>query len=174
MGKHSSDAPLLPDGEPDWLAYARSGDNPLAMAKLPSGYVVYGDTQFLPGYCVLLSDVDDADHLTDLPLPQQQQFLADMALVGQAIYNACSGYDPAFRRVNYEILGNLYEHLHAHITARYSWEPAEFRAGPVARYPLEQRKAEEYDTIKSERAEEFDALRDAITAEINRLCARSL
>jgi diadenosine tetraphosphate (Ap4A) HIT family hydrolase len=172
MGRHSSDPPLLSDGEPDWLAYARSGDNPLAMAKLPSGYVVYGDTQFLPGYCVLLSDVDDANHLTDLPLEQQRQFLSDMALVGQAIYNACSGYDPAFRRVNYEILGNLYEHLHAHITARYSWEPSEFRQGPVARYPLEQRKSVEVDTIKSDRAEEFDALREAITAEINRLCAR--
>lgn len=176
MGKHSSgvaaSAALLPNGEPDWLALARSGDNPLAMAKLPSGYVVFGDTQHLPGYCVLLSDVDGADHLTDLPLEQQQQFLADMALVGQAVYNACSGYDPAFRRVNYEILGNLYEHLHAHVTARYSWESKEYKFGPVARYPLEVRQAVEHDTIKSERAEEFDALREAITAEINRLCAR--
>jgi len=168
MGRHSS-APLLPGGEPDWLAEARSGDNPLVMAKLDSGYVVFGDTQFLPGYCVLLSDVDDANHLTDLPLEQQRQFLSDMAALGQAIYNACSGYDPAFRRVNYEILGNQYEHLHAHVTARYSWEPAEFRHGPVARYPLEQRQAVEYDTIKSERAEEFDQLREAIMAELKRL-----
>jgi diadenosine tetraphosphate (Ap4A) HIT family hydrolase len=139
------------------------------MAKLDSGFVVFGDTQFLPGYCVLLSEVDDANHLTDLPLGQQRQFLSDMALLGQAIYNACSGYDPAFRRVNYEILGNQYEHLHAHVTARYSWEPAEFRHGPVARYPLEQRQGVEYDTIKSERAEEFDQLREAIMAELNRL-----
>jgi diadenosine tetraphosphate (Ap4A) HIT family hydrolase len=168
MGRHSS-APLLPDGEPDWLAEARSGDNPLVMAKLDSGYVVFGDTQFLPGYCVLLSDVDEANHLTDLPLAQQRQFLNDMALLGQAIYNACSGYDPSFRRVNYEILGNLYEHLHAHVTARYSWEPAEYRQGPVARYPLQMRKAIEHDTIRSERAEEFDSLREAIGAELNRL-----
>lgn len=67
MGRHSS-ASLLPEGEPDWLALARSGENPLVMAKLGSGYLVFGDTQHLPGYCVLLSDVDDADHLTDLPL----------------------------------------------------------------------------------------------------------
>lgn len=171
MGRHSS-AALLPDGEPDWLAEARSGDNPLVMAKLASGYVVYGETQFLPGYCVLLSDVDEANHLTDLPLDQQRQFLSDMALLGQAIYNACSGYDPAFRRINYEILGNQYEHLHAHVTARYSWEPAEYRHGPVARYPLEERKSMEYDTIKSERAEEFDQLREAITAELNRLVSQ--
>lgn len=168
MGRHSS-ASLLPEGEPDWLALARSGENPLVMAKLDSGYVVFGDTQHLPGYCVLLSDVDDADHLTDLPLPGQQKFLADMALLGQAVYNACSGYDPAFRRVNYEILGNLYEHLHAHVHPRYSWEPQEFRHGPVARYPLDIRKAHEYDTIKSDRAEEYDALREAITAELHRL-----
>lgn len=168
MGRHSS-APLLPDGQPDWLAEARSGDNPLVMAKLESGFVVFGDTQFLPGYCVLLSDVDDANHLTDLPLDQQRGFLADMALVGQAIYNACSGYDPAFRRVNYEILGNLYEHLHAHITPRYSWESSEYRVGPVGRYPVEQRKSLENDTILSDRAEEFDALREAIAAELSRL-----
>ena len=45
----------------------------------------------------------------------------------------------------------------------------EYRQGPVGRYPLNMRKAIEHDTIRSERAEEFDALREAICAELNRL-----
>ncbi len=170
MGRHSSSSPLG-DGslEPDWLALARNDDNPLTMAKLDSGYVVFGATQFLPGYCVLLSDVDDASHLTDLPFHQRQLFLADMALVGEAVFNACSGYDPAFRRINYEILGNSYEHLHAHVTPRYSWEAAEFRSGPIWKYPDEVRNAISADPIKSDRAEEFDALRESIISELRRL-----
>jgi diadenosine tetraphosphate (Ap4A) HIT family hydrolase len=172
MGRHSSTpASSLPGGEPDWLALARSEDNPLTMAKLDSGYVVFGSTQFLPGYCVLLSDVDEANHLTDLPPAQRSRFLEDVALLGQAVFNACNGYDPAFRRINYEILGNSYEHLHAHITPRYSWEPFEYRSGPIWRYPDEIRNAPEADPIKSERAEEFDALREAIIAELTKLSA---
>lgn len=139
------------------------------MAKLGSGYVVYGSTQFLPGYCVLLSDVDEASHLTDLPAERRLAFLSDMALLGEAVFNACSGYDPAFRRVNYEILGNSYEHLHAHVTPRYSWEPAEFRTGPIWKYPQEVREAQSADPLKSDRAQEFDQLREAIIAELNRL-----
>lgn len=176
MGRHSSSPGAVSaqlGGEPDWLALARSDDNPLTMAKLDSGYVVFGSTQFLPGYCVLLSDIDDANHLTDLPASLRVRFLEDMALVGQAVFNACNGYDPAFRRVNYEILGNSYEHLHAHVTPRYSWEPPEYRSGPIWRYPDEVRNAVEADALKSERAEEFDALREAIIAELNRLCAHS-
>lgn len=171
MGRHHSSPSSLPAGEPDWLALARSEDNPLTMAKMDSGYVVFGSTQYLPGYCVLLSDVDEASHLTDLQRQMQHQFLADMALLGQAVFNACSGYDPAFRRVNYEILGNSYEHLHAHVTPRYTWEAEEFRSGPVWKYPHEVRHAQSVDPIKSERAEEFDALREAIIAELDKLVA---
>jgi len=170
MGRHST-LPPSSSGEPDWLALARNEDNPLTMAKLDSGYVVFGSTQFLPGYCVLLSDVDDASHLTDLPREQQHQFLADMALLGQAVFNSCSGYDPAFRRVNYEILGNSYEHLHAHVTPRYTWEPAEYRSGPIWKYPHEVRHAESADPITSERAEEYDALRETIITELGKLIA---
>jgi diadenosine tetraphosphate (Ap4A) HIT family hydrolase len=176
MGRHSptpdplsGDNILLPDWRADWLASARRGDNPLVMAKLRSGYAVFGDTQHLPGYSLLLSDVDDADHLNDLTPPQQSDFLADMALLGQAVFSACSGWDPAFRRLNYEILGNSLPRLHAHVHARYASEPAEFRLSPVARYSDAERYAPEHDAIDSPRAEEFDALREAITKELIRL-----
>src|SRR5215831_20185214 len=53
-------------------------DNAMVMATMRSGLAVIGDHQFLPGYCLLLSGDPDADHLTNLPMPERQQFLADM------------------------------------------------------------------------------------------------
>jgi hypothetical protein len=37
------------------------------LAHLPTGFAVIGDSQFLPGYCLLLSDDPAADRLADLP-----------------------------------------------------------------------------------------------------------
>jgi len=167
MGRHSSSPgadDLLVDWRADRLGTARRGENPLLLARMRSGYVVLGDTQHLPGYCVLLSDVDDADHLTDLTRAQRSEFLFDMALLGEAVFTVCNGIDPAFRRINYEVLGNTLHQLHAHVHPRYAWEPAEFRTGPVWRYPAEVREAEEHFAD-----ERFDGLREAIVAELHRV-----
>lgn len=178
MGRHSptpdpltGEYPLVSDWRANWLASARRDENPLVMAKLRSGYAIFGDTQHLPGYSVLLSDLDEVDHLTDLTPPQQADFLADMTLLGQAVFTACGGWDPAFRRINYEILGNSMPRLHAHVHARYAWEPAEHRRFPVARYADDVRFASVHDAIESPRAEEYDTLREAITTELRRLTA---
>ncbi|HEY1704997.1 MAG TPA: hypothetical protein VGG75_35310 [Trebonia sp.] len=45
--------------------------------------------------------------------------------------------DPAFRRVNLEILGNTDAFLHAHIWPRYEWEPADLAGKPIWLYPAE-------------------------------------
>jgi diadenosine tetraphosphate (Ap4A) HIT family hydrolase len=170
MGRHSTTP--ADEHSVDWrsdrVGSAQRGENPMLMAKVPSGYVVFGDSQILPGYCVLLSDVADADHLTDLSSEQRTQFLADMAMLGDAVFAVCGGRDPAFRRLNYEILGNSLHSLHAHVHARYAWEPQEFRSGPVWRYPLEDRNDERHDPLRSPDAEELDELRQAITAELER------
>jgi diadenosine tetraphosphate (Ap4A) HIT family hydrolase len=126
-----------------------------------SGYAVLGNTQHLPGYCVLLSRVDGADHLTDLPRPERFQFLTDMALLGEAVLIACRAADPGFLRVNYEILGNALHHLHGHVHARYEWEPPEYRVGPVWRYPSEVRGAPEYAL-----GPVHEKLREAIATEL--------
>lgn len=100
MGRHSSTPAdeLLVDWRSDRVESARRGENPMLMAKVPSGYVVFGDTQHLPGYCVLLSDVEDADHLTDLTGEQRQQFLSDMALLGDAVFAVCGQLSATSRR----------------------------------------------------------------------------
>jgi diadenosine tetraphosphate (Ap4A) HIT family hydrolase len=148
----------------DRIGSALRGDNPTVLARLDTGFAVIGDHQHLPGYCVLLSDDPDADTLTDLPRPRRLAFLTDMDLLGHAVATACRHLDPAFRRINYQILGNLDHYLHAHIHARYTWEPAEHAIAPPSHYPRETRTAAPHRL-----GPQHDRLRAAIIAEIHRL-----
>jgi diadenosine tetraphosphate (Ap4A) HIT family hydrolase len=131
----------MQDWRRDRIGAAEMGANPMVIARMESGFAVVGDTQFLPGYCVLLA-APQVDHLSDLDLPDRTAFLRDMSLLGEAIERACAGN--GLRRVNYEILGNTDTYLHAHIFPRYEWEPAERRRGPVFLYPRERWTATEH------------------------------
>jgi hypothetical protein len=57
------------DWRRDRIASAERGENPAVLLRMPSGFAVMGDTQFLPGYCLLLAAPKVA-HLTDLPCPR--------------------------------------------------------------------------------------------------------
>ncbi len=124
----------MDDWRNDRVGAAERGAYPLVLARMPSGFAVPGDTQFLPGYCVLLAS-PRVGHLSDLPLGKRRSFLLDMSLLGEAIEHACR--PDGLRRVNYEILGNTDAYLHAHVFPRYRWEPAERAGGPVWLYPGE-------------------------------------
>lgn len=84
----------------DRIGAALRGANPTVLRRLAEGFAVIGDVQFLPGYCVLLTDTPNAQRLTDLPRPRRLRFLADMELLGEAVERVCARHDPAFRRVN--------------------------------------------------------------------------
>lgn len=107
---------------------ARNGTNPMVLAEMKSGYAVIGDTQFLPGYCVLLPK-KEVFSLNDLSVSERSQFLTDMSLIGDVIIDVCHPI-----RVNYDILGNTDAFLHAHIFPRYAWEKEEQRKKPVWLY----------------------------------------
>ncbi|WP_245920929.1 HIT family protein [Melghirimyces profundicolus] len=114
---------------PGWFGYPRrksDGDG-----QNEKRFAVIGDTQFLPGYCVLLA-APRAAALNQLSYKERQDFLMDMSLIGEAIEKVCHP-----RRVNYSILGNKDPFLHAHIFPRYEWEPEELKPYPVWRYPDE-------------------------------------
>ncbi len=113
----------------DRIGAAQRGENPMVLARMRSGYAVIGDTQFLPGYCVLLA-APQVESLNDLTLEQRHDFLLDMSLLGDAIMATCQ---PA--RINYSILGNTDHFLHAHVHPRYDWEPEEYRGHPPFNYP---------------------------------------
>ena len=109
----------------DSVAAARAGTNPSVIARLPSGWAVIGDVQFLPGYCLLLGD-PVVPSLNDLSCQARAQFLEDMVRIGDAILKSTDSF-----RINYEILGNSEPELHAHILPRYASEPEERRLMPV-------------------------------------------
>ncbi|MFK0224340.1 HIT family protein [Streptomyces sp. NPDC090303] len=112
-------------------------ENPTVMRRMASGFAVIGDVQFLPGYSLLLVDDPSVRRLTDLPRAKRLSFLSDMERLGEAVERACGRLDPAFRRVNLEILGNTDPYLHAHVWPRFAWEPPELVGLPVWLYPRE-------------------------------------
>jgi diadenosine tetraphosphate (Ap4A) HIT family hydrolase len=139
------------------LAEKRRRRPPLAVMR--SGIAVIGDTQFLPGYSLLLRE-PRIGRLEDLPLSEREIFLKEMAMLGEAVQIACSP-----RRVNYSIYGNTDAFLHAHVFPRYDWEPAERVTRPVWTYPEENwsNPLLEYDE------QEHGALREQISAALKRL-----
>ena len=108
---------------------ARAGRNPALICRVPSGWVVLCDMQFLRGYCILLAD-PVVHSLNDLNRIQRAEYLCDMALVGDALIEATGAY-----RVNYAIAGNSDPYLHAHIVPRYMTEPESMRKGLPWSYP---------------------------------------
>jgi diadenosine tetraphosphate (Ap4A) HIT family hydrolase len=92
-----------------------------AITKLPSGWVIMGERQVLPGYCLLLPD-PVVPHLNALDADARAQFLFDMALVGDVLLVIT-----AAARINYAIYGNVDPALHAHIFPRDSAEPENTR-----------------------------------------------
>lgn len=107
---------------------SKNGTNPMLIKELKGGYAVFGDVQFLPGYCVLLPK-REVNSLNDLPLEEREQFLSDMSILGDAIIHSCNPI-----RVNYDILGNTDNYLHAHVFPRFKWEKEGRRRMPVWLY----------------------------------------
>ena len=142
----------------DRFASLASGENPTLILKMKSGYAVLGDYQMLPGYCVLLG-LPRAESLNELSPARRAQFLNDMALVGDAVNEVC---DPL--RLNYAIMMNYDHYLHAHIQARYAWEPDEYRKGPAWNYPGERLYDDAYFCLE----EKFVALRKELQEALER------
>ncbi|MCC6917798.1 MAG: hypothetical protein IT548_01265 [Alphaproteobacteria bacterium] len=107
------------------VALARRGENPAVICRLPSGWVVIGDVQPLPGYCLLLAD-PVVESLNTLDAAGRVRYAADTARVGDALLAVTEAY-----RINYEIWGNSEPALHTHIVPRYLSEPDDARRKPA-------------------------------------------
>jgi len=110
------------------VALARDGRNPATIRRLPSGWVVIGDVQYLKGYCLLLAD-PVVEHLETLPMSKRIEFLRDVSILGEAVGRVTKGW-----RLNYSILGNRDHALHAHVHPRYLDEPDGLCFGPPWAY----------------------------------------
>ncbi|WP_369991483.1 HIT family protein [Pseudomonas xanthosomatis] len=104
---------------------ARAGANDKVICRMPSGWAVMGDVQFLQGYCLLLPD-PVVPSLNDLGIEARAAYLHDMARLGDALLQATGAL-----RINYEILGNSEPELHCHLFPRYASEPDEKRRMPA-------------------------------------------
>lgn len=154
----------MTDWRSDRIRSALAGKNPTVLAELDSAFCVIGDVQWLPGYSLALTKVPGVDRLTDLPRAERVRYLADVDLLATAVENVCSRIDPAFRRVNIEILGNADAFLHAHIWPRYDWEPPEIVTKPVWLYPSANWRDAQYAL-----GAPHDALRASLRDEIHSL-----
>ena len=162
-GDRADCAPMSEDWKRDRVGAALRDENPTVLARLDAGFAVIGDVQFLPGYCVFITDTPRVDRLTDLPRERRHAFLAGAELLAEAVQNVCARRDPEFRRINLEIQGNYDAFLHAHVWPRYEWEGPDHTWRPVALHPIERWRDPLPRTVLGP---QHDDLRAELTAEI--------
>ncbi len=104
---------------------ARKGSNPYVICRMSSGWLVIGDVQPLPGYCLLLAD-PVVESLNSLDESGRSAYSRDVALIGDALLAETSAF-----RINYETWGNTEPALHTHIMPRYMTEPEDKRRRPA-------------------------------------------
>jgi diadenosine tetraphosphate (Ap4A) HIT family hydrolase len=119
----------MPISIPERILSAKAGTNPAVICRVPSGWAVMCDAQFLHGYTILLADPVVAS-INDLDQGKRSEYLRDMVLIGDALLEVTNAF-----RINYGILGNTDAYLHTHIIPRYATEAEEFLKGLPWSYP---------------------------------------
>jgi diadenosine tetraphosphate (Ap4A) HIT family hydrolase len=104
------------------VAAARAGNEPRVIARLYSGWALFGERQPLRGYTLLLPD-PVVPSLNALGSQQRTVYMLDIARLGDALLKVTGAL-----RINYAILGNQEPALHTHVFPRYRQEPEELRA----------------------------------------------
>jgi diadenosine tetraphosphate (Ap4A) HIT family hydrolase len=135
------------------VAAARDGREPRVVARLYSGWVLFGERQFVRGYLLLLPD-PVVPTLNALAARERAQFLNDMSRLGDALLKVTKA-----ARINYAIFGNQEPALHAHVIPRYSDEPAAMRAAQPWAYDWSAAPAYDRETYR----ELAEALRKELT-----------
>jgi diadenosine tetraphosphate (Ap4A) HIT family hydrolase len=134
---------------------AREGRDPRVIGRLYSGWVVFGQQQFVRGYALLLPD-PVVPSLNALGAKERSQFLMDMTKVGDALLKVCGAL-----RINYAIYGNLEPALHAHIIPRYADEPEDKRTSQPWAY--------DWNAAPAFDAKAFKDLGESIRHELSRM-----
>jgi diadenosine tetraphosphate (Ap4A) HIT family hydrolase len=103
------------------VAAAREGREPRVIARLYSGWALFGEQQVLRGYMLLLPD-PVVPTLNSLNAQERTVYLLDVARLGDALLKLTGA-----TRINYAIFGNQEPALHTHIIPRYADEPEKLR-----------------------------------------------
>jgi diadenosine tetraphosphate (Ap4A) HIT family hydrolase len=150
-----SDKPELQTAIHQQVVAAREGKEPRVVARLTSGWVLFGERQFVRGYVLLLPE-PVVPTLNALGAQERGQFLLDMARLGDALLKVTDAL-----RINYAILGNLDPALHAHVIPRYASEPEALRT----QHPW----AHNWQTAPLFERTEFAELGEALRRELTRM-----
>lgn len=137
------------------VAAARAGQEPRLAARLFSGWVLFGERQFVRGYVLLLPD-PVVPSLNALGAKERAQFLHDMGRLGDALLKVTGAV-----RINYAILGNVEPALHAHVIPRYSDEPEAQRTAHPWAY--------DWDAAPAFDRAAFASLAESLRAELTRM-----
>ncbi|HYL04347.1 MAG TPA: hypothetical protein VEU54_13115 [Steroidobacteraceae bacterium] len=100
---------------------SRAGSEPRVIARLFSGWALFGERQFVRGYLLLLPD-PVVPNLNALGTRERIAFLTDMTRLGDALLKVTGA-----TRINYAMFGNREPALHAHVIPRYADEPEALR-----------------------------------------------
>jgi diadenosine tetraphosphate (Ap4A) HIT family hydrolase len=134
---------------------AREGRDPRVIARLFSGWAVFGERQFVRGYALLLPD-PVVPNLNALGARERIAFLSDMSRLGDALLKVTGA-----ARINYAIFGNREPALHAHVIPRYLDEPHTLRS--------EQPWAYDWDAAPPFRRPAWEELAGNLLRELTRL-----
>src|SRR5579864_9591649 len=104
------------------VSAARAGSEPRVIARLFSGWALFGERQFVRGYLLLLPD-PVVPNLNALGARERIAFLSDMSRLGDALLKVTGAV-----RINYAIFGNQEPALHTHLIPRYADEPEALRS----------------------------------------------
>src|SRR3982074_2613814 len=100
------------EGEPSihrMVAAAREGREPRVIARLYSGWALFGERQFLRGYSLLLPN-SIVSSLNALNSKERTTYLQDVARLGNAVLKLAGT-----ARIIYAILVNQEPALHTHV-----------------------------------------------------------
>ena len=107
------------------------GGDPELLARMPSGWAVFGKFQPAPirGCCMLLPE-RVVPSPNELEPRERERFFADLVLLGDAILEVTGA-----ERINYLVLCNQVPELHGHCVPRFASEDAALRLqGPFEAY----------------------------------------
>jgi diadenosine tetraphosphate (Ap4A) HIT family hydrolase len=126
--KNDTDSSETPTAIHSQVIAAREGRDPRVIARLFSGWAVFGERQFVRGYTLLLPD-PVVPNLNALGARERIAFLSDMSRLGDALLKVTGAV-----RINYAIFGNQEPALHAHVIPRYLEEPEALRSAQPFAY----------------------------------------
>jgi diadenosine tetraphosphate (Ap4A) HIT family hydrolase len=101
----------------DRIALLARQQYPYVIHEFEHSYLVLGEHQFYPGYCVLITK-NHYREMTDLPAQIRDKVFHEMMLSSKAIELALKP-----KKMNLCSLGNVVDHVHWHFFPRFGNDP---------------------------------------------------